>query len=267
MKAPNIKEKFALLIKNYCFSNLLDSKNPKDLCALLADDFGLKYSFVEDSDYFVKVSLIDYLQIYFIDAESKLINKPLLMGEVFLNINDFARFLSEKAYARVLDSLPIPEKNISKNIIPLARSIDSQLVVMEKKNFDFKLAGKIDPNLFPPCMGVLYADQLAGKKLSYMGRLALASFLFQLGMSKTELMTLYSKSPDFKKHIAEYHINRIFEKELSAPGCVKMFEYGLKVPACEKECKYKHPFRFYLSKLRVKNRMKNANSNGGKEDV
>jgi len=264
MNAPNIAEKFSVLIKNMCFSNLIDSNSPKDLCVLLADDFKIPYSIENEKEFTVKIPLMEYLKIYFADPESRLVNKSVSAGNVFLNLNDFARFLSEKAYSAVFDSLPIPSKSIPKSISLLSKSIESQLVNIEKKNFDFKLAGKIDPNLFPPCMSVLYSDQLGGKKLSYMGRLALASFLYQLGMSKTEMVTLFSKSPDYKKHIADYHINRIFEKQLSAPGCTKMFEYGLKIAACEKECKFKHPFRYYLSKLRIKNRIKNSKSAGEK---
>ncbi|MFA5931289.1 MAG: hypothetical protein WC821_03175 [archaeon] len=262
MRAPNMREKFSLMVQKSTFSNLVDSSNPKELCLALADDFKIKYEFSEDKSIFAIVNLSQYLESYFIDPESKLVNKNVSGGKVLLTMNDFARFLSEKAYAKVFDSLPIDSKQIPKDLHSISKSIDSQLIVMEKKTFDLKLAGKIDPTLFPPCMQGLYADQLAGKKLPYLARLSLASFLYQLGMSKTELMILLSKSADFKKAIAEYHVNRIFDKELSAPGCKKMFEYGLKVSACEKECKYKHPVQYYTAKLRVRNRIQNKNNKG-----
>jgi len=267
MRAPNIVEKFARMIQKNVFTSLVESKNPKDLSVTLAEDFKIKYTLSGEKNFFISVPLLEYIDSYFIDPESKLVNKNVLKGNVLLNMNDFARFLSEKAYAKVFDSLPIDSKQIPKELHSLARSIDSQLVVMEKKNFDLKLHGKIDPNLFPPCMGVLYSDQLAAKKLPYMARLALASFLYQLGMSKTELMTLLSKSPDYKKQIAEYHVDRIFEKQLSAPGCKKMEEYGLKVSECNKTCNYKHPVQYYTAKLRVRNRMTNKKSENSKGEV
>jgi len=259
MRTPNIVEKFCLMVYKNTFSNIVESNNSKELCLALADDFKLSYDFSSDKDFFVEVPLLQYLNDYFVDPESKLVNKNVSNGKVFLNLNDFAHFLAEKSYAKVFDSFPIDPKQVPKEFISLARSIDSQLVVMEKKNFDLKLHGKIDPNLFPPCMKVLYADQLAGKKLHYMARLSLAAFLFQLGMSKTELLSLFSKSPDFKRQVADYHINRIFEKQLSAPGCKKLAEYGLKVSECNKVCTYKHPLQYYLAKLRVSNRMKIKN--------
>ncbi len=258
MRTPNIIEKFSFMVYKNTFNNLIESKDAKELCLQLADDFKIKYSFSEEKTFFVKVPLLEYLKINFIDPESKLLNKPTNKGEVLLNVNDFARFLAEKSYVKVFDSLPIKKEEIPKELHNLARSIDSQLVVIEKKNFDLKIFGKIDSGLFPPCMAVLYQDQLAGKKLSYMGRLSLASFLYQLGMSKTELLTLFSKSPDFKKHIAEYHINRIYEKQLSAPACKKLWEQGLRVKECEKECKFKHPVAYYTAKLRISNRAKNS---------
>ncbi|MFA6268974.1 MAG: hypothetical protein WCW13_02035 [archaeon] len=260
MHAPNMSEKFSLTVKKMVFTSIVESTDPKSIALTLADDFKINYSILEDSDYFISLPLLEYIQIYFVDSESKLLGKNVVKGKVFLNMNDFARFLSEKAYAKVFDSFPIDPKQIPKELHSLAKSIDSQLVVIEKKNFDLKLSGKIDPMLFPPCMQGIYADQLAGKKLPYLARLSLAAFLYQLGMSKTELMVLFSKSPDYKKHIAEYHIDRIFEKELSAPGCAKLEEYGLKVSECKKICTFKHPVQYYISKLRMKNRIANKSS-------
>ena len=265
MKAPNIIEKFSLMIYKSTFNYLVENDNAKDLCQELADDFELKYSLSQEKDCFVEVPLEEFLKINFIDEEIKLLNKPLSKGIVYLNVNDFARFLAEKAYVKVFDSLPIKKENVPKTIVELSKSVDSQLVVMEKKTFDLKLAGKIDPNLFPPCMKVLYNDQLAGKKLHYMARLALASFLHKLGMSKQEMLILYSKSPDFKKQIAEYHIDRILASDLSSPGCKKLWDYGLRVSECEKECKFKHPLQWYISKLRIRNQVKNSSLGKSKE--
>jgi len=258
MKAPNMTHLLSAQVKKNTFSALMASKAPKELCLELADDFNLKYSFSDDKDYFVVLTVLEYLQIRFTDDEMKLVNKSVEGGKVFLNLNDFARFLSEKAYVKVFDSLPIPKESIPQKFVALARSIDSQLTVIDKKEFDLKIEGKMDPNLFPPCMKLLYADQLAGKKLSYTARLSLASFLFQLGMQKTEMMAMLAKSPDFKQHIAQYHLERIFERQLSAPGCKKLAEYGLRVKECDRECKSVHPIKYYMRMLRLRNRSKNA---------
>ena len=258
MQAPSAVERFCWLVKKNTFNSIVSSKNAKEIALDLSYDFGIKPVFLDEPKFFVELPLMDYMDNYFVDPESKLINVAVEKGKVFLSLNEFARFLSEKAYKKVFDSLPIKKDDIPKKFHALAKSIDSQLVVIEKKNFDLKVEGKMDPNLFPPCYKALYADQLAGKKLSYLSRLSLASFLRQLGMSRQDLLVLFSKSPDFKKHLAEYHISRIYEKELSAPSCKKMAEYGLKVAECGKECTYSNPIKYYLAELRIKNRASNS---------
>ena len=257
MRTSNIREKFSDLVRKKTFDEIVDDKEAKDLCLTLADDFKIKYTLSEEKDAFVEIPLLEYLNIYFVDNETKLVNKNVEKGKVYLTVNDFARFLSEKAYKKTFDSLPIPKEAIPKKYYSLARSIDSQLVTIEKKNFDLRLSGKVNPDFFPPCMKTVYAQQLAGEALSYYARLALAGFLYQVGMTKNDMLILFSKSPDYKKHIAEYHINRVYEKELSAPGCRKIKDYGLRVKECDKECTVKHPMQYYLRKMRQNNRMKN----------
>ncbi len=261
MKTPNVIEKFCSLIRKRTFDVLVSSESSKELCFSLADDFALAYTISEKDILRVELKLIDYLGIDFVDDESKLINKHVRGGKVLLTLNDFARFLSEKAYKKVKDSLPIDKKRIPKVFEVYARSIDPQLAVIEKKNFDLRVTGKVDPELFPPCIKTLYVDQTAGKKLSHMARVVLASFLFQVNMPKQDVSALFAKSPDYKKHLADYHIDRIFQKKFSAPACKKIAEFGLKVKECEKECTYTHPLRYYLAKMRMKNKMKNKKVN------
>ncbi len=257
MNTPNIIEKFCAFIRKKTFQSLIESEKPRDTCFDLADDFALKYDLSEEN--FFVINVLDYLDIYFTDDETKLVNKRLEQGKVFLSLNDFARFLSEKTYKKVFDSLPIKKESIPKEFVKTAKELDSQLGFVQQKRFDAKISGKIDPNIFPPSMKELYERQLSGKKLSYYERLAIGGFLRQIGMQKIEMLTFFSKSPDYKKHIAEYHINRMFEKELSAPGYKKMDEYGITVFAEEK--KFKHPVQYYTSKLRIRNRVDNTKKN------
>jgi len=268
MRTTNVIGKFCDMIRKKTFNEIVNNDDAKDYALNLADDFGLNVDLGEDfSSGSFEVSLLDYLEINFVDDETKLVNKRVEKGKVFLNLNDFARFLSEKAYKKIFDSLPIEKESVPKEIVKIARSIDSQLVKMEHKRFDARLAGKVNPNFFPPSMQVLYENQLAGKKLSYYERLVLVAFLYQIGMKKPELLVLFSKSPDFKKHIAEYHINRVFEKELSAPGYKKISEYGIIVSKEEKA--FRHPVQYYIRELRASNRMKNKakQNKGGDKNV
>ncbi|MDD3159486.1 MAG: hypothetical protein PHQ98_00785 [Candidatus ainarchaeum sp.] len=258
IKTPNIKEKFCDMVRKDTFEILENTEHRKDVCINLSNDLGIKFELVDDNYFFVKIKILDFLDIYFKDEESKLINKSTEEGFVYLSINDFARFLSEKAYKKVFDSLPLPKETIPKKFLQYAKSIDDQLGVIQQKRFDERLVGKVYSDLFPPCINDLYTQQAQGKKLSHVARLTLASFLYQIGMNKTEMLVLFSKSPDYDEKIAKYQIDKVFEKELSAPGCRKIADYGLKVKECDK-CKYKHPVQWYISNLRIKNRIKNNN--------
>jgi DNA primase large subunit len=252
INTPNILEKFADLFRKKTFEELLNEKNILSSLLLLADDFKINYSLKEE---FVLIPLLEYLDIYFVDEESKLVNKKVENSVVLLNINDFARFLSEKTFKKIFDSLPIKKELIPKKFVSLSKNISSQLNVIQQKNYSQKISGKIKPELFPPSMIELYNKQLVGEKLSYYERLTIGGFLQQIGMQKQEMTEFFSKSPDYKKHIADYHIKRIFEIGLSAPSYKKMDEYGIIVSQQEK--KYFHPLKYYLTQLKINNKKKN----------
>jgi hypothetical protein len=249
---PNINEKFAELFRKKTFDELL-KENTLDIMFLLADDFKINYDL--DNKNNIIIPLLQYLNIYFIDEETKLVNKRVEKGKVFLNNNDFARFLAEKVFQKILDSLPIAKENIPKKFVQMSKSLSPQLAKLEQKNYAQRISGKIIPELFPYSMQQLYEKQLAGEKLSYYERLSIGGFLQQIGMQKNDMLAFFSKSPDYKKHLAEYHINRIYDVQLSAPSYRKMDEYGIMVSQEEK--KFSHPLRYYLMKLRQHNRTKN----------
>lgn len=258
MKVQGLNEKFAKLISKKTFEYIVEDDDPKEIALDLASDFELKYNLSEIE--FVEINLIDYLDIYFKGEEAKLVNKILKEGKVILNLNDFARFLSEKAYKKVIDSLPIDKKNIPDEIKKVSKSIESQLGTLTQKRFDEKLSGKIDPNLFPPSIKKIYEDGLAAKKLNHYERLTIAGFLRQSGMSQSQLVNFFAKAPNYKKQLTEYHVKRIFESELSAPGFKKMNEYG--IITTKEEDKFKHPLAYYKAKIRVRNRIKNKKGEG-----
>jgi len=263
MRTTNIPEKFALLVQRNTFSNLLESENPQELCTDLAKDMGIKFGLSDEKEFFAEMSLLDFLTINFNDDELKLVNQAVEKGIVYLTLNDFARFISEKAYIKTNEALPISKEQVPKGIQRLARSIESQMISMEKKDFDLKLEGKVDPNLFPPCIKEIYAQQMEGRKLPHYARLASATFLKSAGMTQEEILKVFAKSPDYKEHVARYQLQRIFEKDLSPPSCQKLAEYGLKVRECGAACTVKHPMQHYRREYRKKMRAKNR-SKGGK---
>jgi DNA primase large subunit len=248
-KITNIEQKFSLLIQKTAFTNILESDNPQELAIEIAKDFGLDFKLSDEKEFFVELPLIEFLSINFNNDELKLINQAVEKGIVYLNLNDFARFLSEKAYMKTIETLPISKEHIPKKIQQLSKSIESQIFVMEKKEFDLSVEGKLDPNFFPPCIKIIYAQQLEGRKLPHFSRLTLATFLKAVGMTLEEQVKIFSKSPDFKEHLARYQLQRIYEKDLSAPSCQKIAEYGLKVKECV-TCDVKHPLQYYKREMK-----------------
>lgn len=253
MQIPNLFEKFSLIIAKKTFTYLVEDDDAKEICLELADDFKLKYD-LSDIE-FISIDLIDYLNNYFIFSESKLINKKIIGGKVYLNVNDFARFLSEKAYKKVFDSLPISKENIPKKFLKLSKNIEGQLSNIQQKHFDEKIIGKVTPNYFPPSIKRIYENGLAGQKINHYERLTIGGFLRQVGMTPEQIIQFFSKAPNYKKQLTEYHVKRIFESELSAPGYAKMNEYGIIIEQEEK--KFKHPLQYYKSKMKINNKLKN----------
>lgn len=253
MSIPNLNENFSIALAKKTFSYLVENDNPKEICLGLADDFKIKYDLSEVE--FVEIDLIEYLDNYFIYDETKLVNKLVLDGKVFLNVNDFARFISEKAYKKILDSLPLPKEKIPKEILKLSKSIENQLSVIQQKNFDEKIIGKVTPSFFPPSIKRIYDKGISGQKINHYERLTIGGFLRQVGMSQDQVIQFFSKAPNYKKQLTDYHVKRIFESKLSAPGYAKMNEYGIIID--EEEKNYKHPLQFYKSKIRINNRLKN----------
>ena len=256
MKVTNIEQKFSTLIQKSTFSGLLEGDNTKELCVDLAKDLGIKFKLSEEKEFFAQVPLLEFLLINFNEDELKLINQSVEHGTVYFNLNDFARYISERVYTKTLESLPIPKEHIPKKIQQLSKSLESQILSIEKKEFDLKIEGVADPNLFPPCIKEIYSQQLEGRKLPHFSRLTLATFLKAVGMTLEEQMKIFSKSPDFKEHLARYQLQRIYERDLSAPSCQKIAEYGLKVKECHSVCDVKHPLQYYKREMRKKNKTK-----------
>ena len=267
MRATNITNKLATMIQKSTLTNILENENNRELCTDLAKDLGIKFELSGEKEFFGELELLEFLSINFNDDELKLVNQAVENGIVYLSLKDFARFLSEKAYMKTFEALPIPKEHIPKNIQQLAKSIELQITSFERKEFDLKIEGTADPNLFPACMKEIYSQQLEGRKLPHFARLTSATFLKAVGMSQEEILNVLAKSPDYKEHMARYQLQRIFEKDLAPPSCQKIAEYGLKVSECHSVCDVKHPMQWYRreyrKKLRIKNRMKESKAKGG----
>ena len=257
-KDARLFERFSAMIADNAFAFLNSQKNKQEAAVALASDIGLRFDFADESGFFVKVPLTDFLLVRFNDPQLKLVNQQVDKGMVFLDANNFCRFLREKVFMLVLQSLPVPTDGMPKGLQAAAKQLALETAAAEKKKFDFAIRGKADSNSFPPCMASLYSQLASGQKLPHMARVYLAYFLNSVGMQKQQIFELFKKSPDFKERIAAYQINKIVAQNYTPPSCDKVRAQGY---CPNSNCGVRNPISFYKRELRKAKPAASAESN------
>ena len=254
MKDNFLLKSFASTISKSTFIYLEKSPDRKQLSLDLAEELGLDVSVISEKGSFVEMPLSQFLGIRFNDPALKLVNQKLSGGKVKLNINTFCRFVSEKVFAIVHESLPVKTTGLPNFYKTTARQISKKVKGSQLRDFNFKVEGSLNPNAFPPCFASLYQKQLAGEGLSHMARFLLASFLNAVGMPQRQILEIFKKSPNYDEKIASYQIKRIAEQNYAPASCAKIKTYGL---CTDTDCRVRHPMTYYrraLKKLRQQNK-------------
>ncbi|MEM4699355.1 MAG: DNA primase large subunit PriL [Candidatus Nezhaarchaeales archaeon] len=184
----------------------------------------------------------------------KLVNRVLLMGQVYLQKHELARLLSEALRQRLLCRM------LATDIvnIQLTSAVEGALRRILEVN---KLRTQKSPALpevpitggeecYPPCIKSLIADALVGKNLPHMARFTLASFLINLGKSVDEVVDLFRNLPDFDEKRTYYHVKHIAgeigsKTRYVPPSCESLRTFNLcSLP--DDICKYvKHPLAYF----------------------
>jgi len=244
---------FARMFSNACFKYLEKEKSNEAMLEL-ADEMKIKYSLSQKKAFFVELPLMEFLSASFSEEFMKLVNQKIENGTVFLSRHDFARYESAIVFNKIKFSLPIPTKEIPKNLKDASKELSSRMTYTARTSpSSIAYLGKIQPELFAPCMAELYAQLLEGKKLSHTERFDLATFLSALNIPTEQIVKLFSRTPNFKEHLTRYHIERIKGKggrKYSAPSCAKMKEHKLcnANDSCEG---IKSPIGYYLRELKT----------------
>ncbi len=90
--------------------------------------------------------------------------------------------------------------------------------------------GPIDESRYPPCMTALILALAGGANLTHMGRFALTAFLHTIGLSVTQIVEVYQRSPDFDLEKTLYQVEHISGRsgtEYTPPSCATMETNGL----------------------------------------
>jgi len=250
----NLFEKFSSLVADSALRHLEQEKNAKEVLFELAKDLGINFS-LADSPFIVSVPLSEFLQINFNEPAMKLANQDVKGGNVFLDENGFRKFVAEKIFSTVAASLPVDTSQVPVFFKKLSKQLSSQIAAVQRRDFEFKFSGKINPNFFPPCFAELYSQILEGKNLPHLARFDLTTFLIAIGMPSEQVIELFRKTPNFNEKITRYQVERIAGKggtKYSPPSCAKVKEHGL---SCSR-CNVKHPLQYYRRELFKENKGK-----------
>jgi DNA primase large subunit len=250
----NLFGKFASMVASSALKHIEREKNAKEVLFELAKDLGINFSLAEEP-FLVSVPVSGFLQIGFNDPSMKLVNQQARGGKVFLDENGFRKFVAEKIFSIVFSSLPVDTAEVPLPFRKLSKQLSSQLANAEMREFEFKFAGKINPNFFPPCIAEMYAQILEGKNLPHLARFDLATFLAAIGLPTEQIIDLFRKTPNFSEKITRYQVERIAGKrgtKYSPPSCAKLKEHGF---PCSR-CNVKHPLQYYKRELSKESKKK-----------
>jgi DNA primase large subunit len=246
-------EKFSRMVANTTFSHLMANEKKKKVLLDLADEMNVKFTYLTTSPFFVKLDLVDFLEINFNDDLLKVVNQKIEKGQIYLKEDAFARFLAELVFARVFSSFPVEGKFIPAKLKDEASRVAGQIKIKRKREFK-EVFGKVDVESFPPCMAEIYADMLEGKRVAHLARFDLATFLVAVNMPIEQIITLFKNTPNFNEKVTRYQVERIAGKKgtrYSPPNCAKIHSHQL----CKKitECnRINHPIQFYKNRKRAK---------------
>ena len=190
--------------------------------------------------------------------EWKLVNTEVKHGFVSLPKVKFARVLEQALYERIEDELPLPvSQEILDKLKGDIRGLQADAEHM-KDRYQADQFGEVDLECFPPCMRTLLARTQAGQNVSHAGRFALTSFLFNIGVSREEILAMFTTSPDFDQSIAKYQIDHITGEisgtKYTPPGCHTMRSLSVCYTPdelCQAEY-VKHPLIYYRTRCRRK---------------
>ena len=244
-----LNERFANAFASATFSYLESEHEKRQVALQLADELGVSPEIHDGNGFMLSIPIDEFLKINFSQQMLRLVNQSVEKGRVYLNENSFCRYLSEIVFSQLLQSLPVSTKQIPEYYKAVAKQLKSAIHTAERKQFEFKLPGKINPNAFPTCMQALYGDLLKGKNLPHLARFDLATFLAAVGMSEPQIVSLFSNSPNFSERITKYQVKRLIEQKYVPPSCAKIREHAY---CPDERCNAKHPLRHYRRALRSK---------------
>jgi DNA primase large subunit len=156
----------------------------------------------------------------------RLVNREVTAGLVRVHASEFGDLLRERIRvvirARGLPKVPLEVCALLSPAIERLTAVHQQQMLRN--------LGPIDESRYPPCMAALIMALASGANLTHMGRFALTAFLHTIGLSVTQIVEVYQRSPDFDIEKTLYQVEHISGRsgtEYTPPSCATMETNGL----------------------------------------
>ncbi|MEM3041422.1 MAG: DNA primase large subunit PriL [Nitrososphaerota archaeon] len=189
--------------------------------------------------------------------EWKLVNRPVVRGDVYLGRRDVARLLQEEVRRRIEVRLASDVRSILQP--PILERVDRLKQIyarqISEKRFE-ELPKELVNEAFPPCVRQLYDAAKSGRHISHVGRFTLTTFLLHAGMEPDKVVELFHSSSDFNERLTRYQVEHIggsrgSRTRYNPPKCETLQTHGV-CPGVDDLCRnVRHPLNYYRRRLRM----------------
>lgn len=255
---PFIKRRYALAEAKQAYEDL--KLEPGEKILAIARNFQWRITLCSEAEtpYKFKLHFADYLKntSYLREKKWKLVNRPLIDGNVYLNRNETARLLSEEVRKYIEKRLEIKElPKFPQKIIETVEQIKNLTVEKIGKNEIEGIPKTIAKEAFPPCIKSLYEAASSGRNISHIGRFTLTAFLVAIGIATEDIIELFKNFSDFNNRMTHYQVEHIAGERGSRtkyipPKCETLKTHGVCINADELCGRILHPISYYKRKLK-----------------
>lgn len=170
-----------------------------------------------------RIGIVDYVRraVNFHKQEWKLLNRIVQDGKVYVSKSDLIRLIREEIRALILQRLKAT--NVPKLPVELDSIVRNLVQLTPPPRTSFSTL-KIAPENYPPCLKEALRLLEKGENVPHYGRFLMATYLLAVGKTVEEIMSIFPKSPDFKKSVTQYQVEHIAgmkggRTKYSVPSC------------------------------------------------
>lgn len=207
--------------------------------------------------YDFRLDFPDYLSVvsYFDTPSWKMVNKNLYIVEPYLLKTEAVNILKlqvKQNTLRVIDDAEgvSPPHFLTRRLAAL----NSMTIVKEEG----KLTNRFSPEALPSRTRSIYNKMIGGKTVPHFARFTLTSFFLNVNLTRDQILSLFSRLPEFDKHFTWYQtghtagrIGRV--KKCASPGCRALRIHGLRLRT-QRCSKVGRPIKAYYGASEVERR-------------